>query len=264
MSDYEPVRPVVGEVTGADLRAALRAGWEDFRHEPIIGAWVSLIFVVAGWFMALEIWTSGQHWWVFALALGFPLVGPFAAVAYYDISRRREMGMPMSVGGILSVVLKQRHRQVPSMAMVMILIFMFWAFAAHLIFGLFLGLSAMTNITSSLAVLGTANGLTMLAVGSLVGAGLSLVIFNNTVIGLPMVVDHEIDLVTAMIASWQTVLQNPGPMLAWAVLVAVLLLVAMIPGFLGLFVVLPWLGHATWHLYRRAIRFDAPASEAPA
>lgn len=254
-----PDKPAVPYVRDLDLGVigrALAAGWTDFRHEPMVGGLVSLIFVAGGWLMAWQLNAPGQHWWVFVLALGFPLIGPFAAVAYYEISRRRETGEAMSLAGVLSVVVKQRHRQVPSMAMVMILIFLFWIFIAHMIFGLFLGLSAMTNVSTSYAILLTPNGLAMLALGSAVGAALSLVIFNNAVVGLPIVVDREVDIITAIIASWQTVFANPVVMLTWALVIVVLVFLAMLPGFLGLLVVLPWLGHATWHMYRAAIAYE--------
>lgn len=254
--DYIP-KPQLNPLTFSDLRAALHAGWQDFRHEPGIGIAISLLFVAGGWLIAWQMNAPGQHWWVFALTLGFPLIGPFAAVGFYEISFRRARGDSLGWGQVLGVVLKQSHGQVPSMAVIMILMFMIWSFMAHMIFGLFLGLSAMTNIMTSYQVLLTPNGLVMLGVGTLAGAALSFVIFCNTVIGLPMVVDKDIDIVTAMIASWQTVLGNFAVMLGWAVLIVVLLALGMATGFLGLIVVLPVLGHATWHLYERAISYTA-------
>lgn len=251
-------KPHPNKVSLSDLSAALREGWKDFRHEPWIGIAISLIFVIGGWVIAWQLNAPGQHWWVFALTLGFPLIGPFAAVGFYEISLRRAKGGSLGWGQVLGVMVKQSHGQVPSMAVMMILIFMIWSFIAHMIFGLFLGLSAMTNITTSYEVLFTSNGLAMLGVGTLAGAGLSFVIFCNTVIGLPAVVDKDIDIVTAMIASWQTVLGNFAVMLCWALVVVVLLAIAMAPMFLGLIVALPVLGHATWHLYERAISYPDP------
>jgi uncharacterized membrane protein len=119
-----------------------------------------------------------------------------------------------------------------------------------MIFALFMGLSTMTNVSTSYDVYLTSNGLTMLVVGTAVGAVFALLIFAITVVGLPMVVDRDVDFVTAMISSFEVVTQAPVPMLTWAGIVAVLTFVAMLPGFLGLFIVLPILGHATWHLYR--------------
>jgi uncharacterized membrane protein len=143
---------------------------------------------------------------------------------------------------------------------VIIILFLFWFFLAHMIFALFLGFSTMTNISSSYEVYLTREGLTMLAFGTLVGAGFALLLYNITVIALPLLLDREVDFVTAMITSFQVVMDNPVPMLAWAAFIAVVTFLAMLPGFLGLFIVLPLLGHATWHLYR--LICEAGAQEA--
>jgi len=145
------------------------------------------------------------------------------------------------------------------MAAVIIVIFMFWVFIAHMIFALFLGYMPMTNISTDLAAtLFTPNGISMLAFGGAIGAAMAMVLFAITVMGLPLLLDREIDFISAMIHSFQAVSENLLPMLAWALLIAVLMLVAMLPYFLGLFLVLPVLGHATWHLYRRVMSFDNP------
>lgn len=248
--------PGVGHVSMADIRAALAAGWRDFRRAPQCGIFISAIFVLAGMFIFWELASGGEGWWVFVVALGFPLVAPFAAVGFYEISRRLEHGEKVNFAEVFQRILHERNRQIPSMAVFMILVFMFWIFAAHLVFGLFFGASAMLNITSSFSMLLTPRGFMMLGVGTVIGAAFAFVIFATTVIGLPLIVDREIDVVSAAIVSWKAVLQNPVSMLAWALIVAVLLFLGMLPFFLGLFIVLPLLGHATWHLYRRAVEFD--------
>lgn len=115
----------------------------------------------------------------------------------------------------------------------------------------------MTHVSSSLQVFLSPEGLSMLAFGSLVGAGFALLLYMITVISLPLLLDREVDFVTAMITSFGVVTASPGAMLTWAVIVTGLTFLALLPGFLGLFLVLPWLGHATWHLY------DQIAGEAP-
>ena len=135
----------------------------------------------------------------------------------------------------------------------MVFIFLFWFFIAHMIFALFMGLTVMTNISSSFEVFLTPNGIMMLGVGSLVGGALSYLIYAITVTGLPLLLDREIDFVTAMIVSVQSVLRNPWVMLIWGMLIAGFLIAAMIPAFLGLLIILPLLGHASWHLYRRLV-----------
>jgi uncharacterized membrane protein len=118
---------------------------------------------------------------------------------------------------------------------------------------LFMGLTTMTNVSQSWEVFLTPTGLTMIAVELVVGAVLAFLLFALTVVSLPLVLDREVDFVTAMLTSLAVVRQNLGVMLCWAGLIAALTLVALLPWFLGLIVVLPVLGHATWHLYRRAL-----------
>ncbi|MFN4173474.1 MAG: DUF2189 domain-containing protein [Pseudorhodobacter sp.] len=236
-----------------DLRAVLGAGWQDFRTAPAFGLFFALVYVMAGWLIVYALTVSGQLWWTLPAAAGFPILGPFIACGLYEVSRRLETGEPLRWSGILGVILRQKDRQIPSMAAVILVFFLFWNFLAHMIFALFMGLQVMTNITSSLAVFATANGVLMLVVGSIVGAGFAGVLFALTVVSLPMLLDREVDFVTAMITSVSVVLHSPVVMVVWGVGISALLFLAMLPGFLGLFVVLPVLGHASWHLYRRAL-----------
>ncbi|MEX0304335.1 MAG: DUF2189 domain-containing protein, partial [Leisingera sp.] len=149
-------------------------------------------------------------------------------------------------------VLQQSRRQLPSICAIIIVVFLFWFFLGHMIFALFLGHATMTNISSSADVFLTANGLTMLAVGTVVGALFALLLYMITVISLPLLLDREVDFVTAMITSFQYVQQNFSVMILWAAFIAAVTFAALLPWFLGLFLVLPLLGHATWHIYRLA------------
>jgi uncharacterized membrane protein len=139
------------------------------------------------------------------------------------------------------------------MAAVIVVFFLFWNFLAHMIFALFLGNATMTNVSSSLAVFATPEGLTMLAIGTVVGAGFATLLYAMTVVSLPLLMEREVDFVTAMITSVALVRENPVVMLGWGAFIAATLFVAMAAGFFGLFIALPVLGHATWHLYRRAL-----------
>ncbi len=241
--------PTLGRAEMPMLKEALRRGVRDFFKKPLYGVAFSLFYVIGGWAMLWLTWASGQSYWLTFAAIGFPLIGPFAAVGLYEVSHRLENGTPMTWGEITGVVMRQSKRQLPSICAIIIIVFLFWFFLAHMIFALFLGLSTMTNVSSSLAIYFTPNGLYMLAMGSVVGAGFALLLYMITVVSLPLLLDREIDFVTAMITSFQFVHDNFVVMVTWGVVLAVLTFVAMLPGFLGLFIALPVLGHASWHLY---------------
>ena len=245
--------PRINAVTGADLRAALAEGWGDFRAAPAFGLFFAAVTVLGGLVILLQLQVWGQTWLIIPVSLGFPLLGPFFAVGLYEVSRRIDTGEALDWAGVLGVVFRQKDRQLPSMIMVVIMIFLFWMYAAHLVFALSFGLKAMTNIMSSPEIFFSPTGLLMLAIGSLVGFLLALLLFSITVFGLPMLLDREVDVVTAMVTSVRAVSASPGPMLGFAAVTAALLLGGLAPFFLGLFVALPLLGHTTWRLYRRAL-----------
>lgn len=253
--------PRAGRLSTADLRAALAAGWRDFTRAPGFGLVFSAVYVLGGIFLYLTLLRPGNLVWALPVVLGFPLIGPFAAVGLYEVSRRLEAGQTLGRAAVFGVVLAERNRQIPSMAAVVLFVFLIWVFLGHMIFALFMGLQVMTNVTTSFAVLLTPNGMAMLAVGTAVGAGFALLLFSITVVSLPLLLEREIDFVTAMITSVSAVRENFAVMMAWAATVTVLLVLGMLPMFLGLFVVLPVLGHATWHLYRRTITPAGPAPE---
>ncbi len=245
--------PAINRVTVSDLTDALRLGWRDFIRAPLFGLFFASVYVLGGWVIYLGVTVSGQLWWTLPAAAGFPILGPFIACGLYEVSRRIEQDKPLGWRSVLGVVWAQKNRQIPSMAVVIVVFFLFWNFLAHMIFALFMGLSTMTDVSSSLSIFLTPNGLAMLGVGTAVGAVFATLLFSITVVSLPLMMDREVDFVTAMIVSFNTVQASPPVMLGWGAFIALLVFVAMLPGFLGLLIVLPVLGHASWHLYRRAL-----------
>lgn len=250
MPQASPV-PEVGKITVFELWACLKAGVADFRAAPQFGLFFSAVYVLGGFLM---MWLGAGHvTWVLATSLGFPLAAPFAAVGLYEVSRRLEADEPLVWRNVLGVVWQERTRQVPWIGAIIVLYFLFWTFLAHMMFALFMGVSTLTNIMTSWEAFLTPTGLTMIAAELVVGGVLAFLLFSLTVVSLPLVLDREIDFVSAMLLSLRCVRENLFVMTLWALVIAVLSLVALVPWFLGLMVVLPILGHATWHIYRRAL-----------
>ena len=154
MTDIE-----IGQVGWGDLRASLAAGWRDFRAAPLYGLLFSGVYVAGGWLILWAMTAKGQLWWTLPASAGFPILGPFIACGFYEISRRLQAGEALDWGGIAGVIFRQKDRQIPSMAAVIVVFFLFWNFLSHMIFALFLGKATLTNITSSLAVFLTPEGL---------------------------------------------------------------------------------------------------------
>jgi uncharacterized membrane protein len=195
--------------------------------------------------------SHGQVFWFIAVASGFPIIAPFTAIGIYEVSRRREAGQPVDWGSVLGALRGRGNGQLLMMAVTVLLVFGFWVIIAFGIFAIFFAKSGIGGET--LGLLYSGRGIAMLAVGSLVGALIALVLFSITVVSLPMLLDRNVDFMTAIIASLEVVRQNRAIMFQWALLIAVLLFLSMLPAFVGLLIALPVLGHATWHLYRRAL-----------
>lgn len=247
-----PPRPEVRSDLGwADLRAALAAGVRDFLAMPRFGLFFGGVYVLAGLAIGWATVSGGNLTWLIPAIAGFPLVAPFVAVGLYEASRRRAAGAPLTWRAVLGALKGHGDDQILSMGVIVFVAFAFWMIVAHAIFAIFVGESGMGR--DPLAALLTPEGLAMLAVGSAVGGAMAFAFYAMTVISLPLLVDRRHDFLTAIIASLAVVRGNFAVMLAWAAIIAALLFIAMLPGFLGLMVALPVLGHATWHLYVRAV-----------
>lgn len=248
-----PVAPyvVARDLAFADLRVSLTAGLKDFLACPVYGLFFAAVYVGGGLFAAYALFEWGSPSWLIPIAAGFPLVAPFIAVGLYEVSRRRELGLPMSWGAILGALRGRGDEQILSMGVIVFVAFGFWLMVAHGIFAIFLAESGIGS--ESIEIFKTNAGMMMLVVGSIVGALMALAFYSITVMSLPMLVDKEVDFLTAIITSLAAIRCNKPVLIGWAVIISVLLFLAMIPAFLGMLVVLPVLGHATWHLYRRAV-----------
>lgn len=247
--------PEVRQMDMGDIGYALRAGWRDFRRKPMMGLFFSHIYVIGGWLLYVLFFVTEQIWLSLPITVGFPLIAPFLAVGLYEVSHRLEQGdTDFRRNDIFGVVWRQRLRQLPLMSWVIIVYFLFWSFFAHMLFALFMGPSVLMNVSSSYAYLLQPEGLVMLLVGTAFGAAFAFVLFCLTAISLPLLLDKELDFVTAMLTSIAVVKRNPRVMIAWGVTISVLTFAAMIPALLGLFIALPVLGHASWHIYRRALK----------
>ncbi|MPQ93552.1 DUF2189 domain-containing protein [Thioclava sp. JE_KL1] len=243
--------PHIRDLQVSEIPDILKAGWNDFKRAPAFGLMFSGFYVLGG----IVLWTvfaaQGEEWWLIPFALGFPLLAPFAAMGLYTVSRRLEAQEPLVWREVIACCVSEKDRQTPSMAMLILMMFMFWVFVAHTTFALFMGLSAFTNVSSSPEILLTGNGLMMLTIGSAIGAAFAAILFSFTVVGLPLIMDREIDIITAILTSMRAVAANPVSMAIWGMVIAASLFIGMLPVFLGLFIVLPVLGHASWHMYRR-------------
>ncbi|WP_369026812.1 DUF2189 domain-containing protein [Qipengyuania sp. RANM35] len=250
-TDVGGIRPTVAsDLKVSDLVSALAAGWRDFAARPVFGLFFASFYVAIGVTLYYLFMVSGQARWLIASIAGFPLLAPFAAVGLYEVSRRRELGMAMDWGAILGAMRGHGDQQLLLMGGFIFVGFSFWVIIAHMIFAIFV---ASAGLGEGMEFLRSGTGLTMLAVGGAVGAIIAYLFYAITVMSLPMLVDRDVDFITAIITSVAALRANTGVLLLWALFIALVLFVAILPLFLGLLVALPVLGHATWHLYRRTV-----------
>lgn len=242
---------IAGNLTVRDLFAALSAGWRDFLAQPKFGLFFASTFAIAGLVLSYLMVARGETTWLIPVVSGFPLIAPFAAVGLYEVSRRRESGLPLGWKLVLGAINGRGDGQVLSMGVIMFVAFGFWMIVAHAVFAIFLAESGIGS--DPLALIQAPAGIAMLIVGSIVGGAMALAFYMATVISLPMLVDREVDFITAVIASLKAFRRNRVVLTVWAAIIAVLLFLAMLPLFAGLLIALPVLGHATWHLYRRVV-----------
>ncbi|MEO0752390.1 MAG: DUF2189 domain-containing protein [Pseudomonadota bacterium] len=245
--------PKIRSITTDDVYAALKAGLSDFQRAPIYGLFFGAVFSVFGILMAVLLFYGDAGYWVLPLTAGFPLIGPFAAIGLYEVSRRLQAEEPLNWGGVLAAGFNSRSGQLPFFAVIAVFFLLVWIVIARVVFAVTFGTASMTNVMTSIEVFTTFEGLSMLVIGSVVGAALAGLLFSISVVGVPLLLDREIDVVTAMITSFKATVENRGAMILWAIIIAATVVVASLPLFLGMILVFPMLGHSAWHLYRAVI-----------
>ncbi|MEP9369079.1 DUF2189 domain-containing protein [Xanthobacter sp. VNH20] len=247
--------PRVRRITLADLGEALRRGLGDFGACRTDIVFICVIYPLAGLVLARIALGYGMWPLLFPLVSGFALIGPFAAAGLYEMSRRREQGLPLSWRDGFKVFASPALAPMLELGVLLTLIFGLWLVAAMAIYAATLGPQMPASLADfARAVFTTPAGWALIIFGVSVGAVFAVVVLTISVVSFPLLIDRRVSMATAIRTSVDAVLLNPLPMLAWGLIVAALLLLGALPGLIGLIVVMPVLGHATWHLYRKAVR----------
>ena len=245
-----PVRTIGDD----DLRLSLRQGWEDFADLRGDIFFAGAIYTLIG--LAAVVMTTSAPLipFFFPVVAGVALLGPIAAVGFYELARQRENGRDVHWYNFLDV------RKLPSLddmgivAGLLLLIFVGWLLTAGLLYALIFGWATPTSVGGFVSmVFTTARGWILIIAGAVAGAFFGWFVLALSVVSLPMLVDCDISAADAVSTSWRATQANKGEMIRWGILVSALLVLGSIPGFVGLAFVLPWLGYSTWHLYTRLI-----------
>lgn len=250
--------PMIRRITIADLVDALRRGAADFWEKPSHYIMLVLIYPIVG--IVLTVWMNGYHTWplLYPLVGGFAIIGPFAALGLYEISRRREVGLDTSWHHAFEVRHSPAIGSIAALGVMLLALFTLWLTAAQGLYESLFGSSPPQTLQGLLAqVMGAPGGTTLLIVGTALGALFALVALCTTVIAFPLLLDRDVGAFVAVETSFRAVMANPVPMLVWGVMVGAGIFIGSLPLFVGLAVVLPIFGHATWHLYRKVVE---PAS----
>jgi uncharacterized membrane protein len=246
--------PAIRRIKARDLKDVLARGFSDFEAYRSDVMFLCLIYPIIG--IALVWLTFGYEMLplVFPLAFGFALVGPVAAVGLYEMSRRREQGVPTSWADAVGAIRSPGFGAILVLGLGLLMIFLFWLLAANWIYQITLGPEPPVSIGAFIRdVFTTTAGWRMITVGLGVGVLFAFLVLTISVASFPLLLDRDVGLDVAVWTSIRVVAANPGPMLLWGLIVAGGLLIGSIPAFLGLVFVLPVLGHATWHLYRKVV-----------
>jgi uncharacterized membrane protein len=248
---------VVRKIGPADVLAALRDGFGDFWAMPTHVVFLGLIYPILGLVLARLVFGYNVLPLLFPLAAGFALVGPFAALGLYELSRRREAGLDTAWKHAFDVVRSPSFPAILALGGLLVLIFLVWLAVANAIYVETFGYAPAASMPDFLErVFNTPEGWRLILLGNGVGLLFAILVLAISVVSFPLLLDRQVSPAVAILTSVRAVLKNPLTMALWGLVVAAALLVGSIPLFLGLAVVVPILGHATWHLYRRVV---APA-----
>ena len=250
-------RPSIRRIGPADLKDALAKGWEDFAAMPTHAVFLCIVYPVIGILLAALTLGYSILPLLFPLAAGFALLGPLAAIGIYELSRRREAGLDASATDALDVMRSRSIGAILVLGAMLMVIFLIWIAVAHAIYVGNFGYGRPGSISEfARDVLATPAGWRLIVIGNGVGFLFAVVVLVISVVSFPLLVDRDVGAAVAISTSVRAVVANPVTMALWGLIVAVLLFLGSLPLFLGLPVVLPVLGHATWHLYRKVVVSD--------
>lgn len=250
----ETAPPAVRRIALSDIRAALAQALDDFGAYRTDIIFLCLLYPIAGLVLARIAFDQDLLPLLFPLASGFALVGPVAAVGMFEMSRRRELGAELTWKDSFGVLRSPAFGAILALSLILMAIFLLWLAAAYAIYTLTLGPEPPASLGAFAEdVFTTGAGWAMIAIGIGVGFLFAVLVLAISVVSFPLLLDRNVSLYTALGASVRAVAANPAPMAAWGLIVAGALAIGSIPLFLGLIIVMPVLGHATWHLYRRLV-----------
>ncbi|MDO8875020.1 MAG: DUF2189 domain-containing protein [Pseudolabrys sp.] len=241
----------------ADLKDALRLGLADFNAMPTHAMFLCLIYPVVGLLLARLAFGYAVLPLLYPLVTGFALIGPLAALGLYELSRRREAGEPTSVAHAFDVLQSSSIGGIVALGLLLLTIFAIWIAIANALYVASFGYGSPVSIGAFVNdVLTTSAGWNLIIAGNLIGFAFAVVVLAVSSVSYPQMLDRDVGVAVALLTSVRAVLRNPGTMALWGAIVAALLLIGSLPLFLGLTVVMPVLGHATWHLYRKLVVSD--------
>ncbi len=250
--------PVVRSITPVDLKKALLRGLADFKAMPTHVIFLAMIYPVVGILIMRATFHLNIIPVLFPIASGFALIGPVAAIGLYELSRRRERGMDTSWIHAFDVFHSPSLKAIVALSLMLLTIFVVWIVIAQSLYISNFGYSQPTSIVEFInAILTTPAGHNLIILGNSIGFLFAVLVFVLNVVSFPLLLDRNVGTTAAIITSVKTVTKNPFTMALWGLIIAVGLVLGSLPFFFGLAIVLPILGHATWHLYRAVIEPDA-------